>query len=89
MNNLLFYALLIALLYYFFIYLPSQKKITQKQPTLFEHKETQTETNSTDILSDPGPEIKFPSNQVILDPELEKTVDQLIKNIQKLNSEIN
>ena len=45
MNDLLFYALLIALLYYFFIYLPRQKKhlapvkLTQSQ-------ETQTKTPS-------------------------------------------
>ena len=39
MNDLLFYSLLIALLYYFFIYLPRQKKhlapvkLTQSQET--------------------------------------------------------
>ena len=39
MNDLLFYTLLIALLYYFFIYLPNQKKtleplkLTQSQKT--------------------------------------------------------
>jgi len=43
MNDLLFYALLIALLYYFFIYLPNQKK--QLEPIkLTQSQKTQTET---------------------------------------------
>jgi hypothetical protein len=70
MNDLLFYALLIALFYYFFIYLPQQKKhlapvkLTQSQAT-------QTKTQPPE------------DNQ-----ELEKTLDQLIKNIQQLNKSL-
>ena len=45
MDNLLFYTLLIALLYYFFIYLPNQKK--QLAPTkLTQSQQVQTETKS-------------------------------------------
>ena len=70
MNDLLFYALLIALLYYFFIYLPQQKKQVESIK-LTQSQETQTETPSTEDNS-----------------ELEKTLDQLIKNIQQLNKSL-
>ena len=46
MNDLLFYAIFIALLYYFFIYLPQQKQI---EPT----KLTQTQSTQTDPHSSP------------------------------------
>jgi len=47
MNDLLFYALLIALLYYFFVYLPQQKKplVSVKSTN---SQETQTETKSSE-----------------------------------------
>ena len=47
MNDLLFYALLIALLYYFFIYLPQQKK-PLSSVKLTNSQETQTETKSSE-----------------------------------------
>ena len=106
MNDLLFYTLLIALLYYFFIYLPNQKKLspsnqpsnqpsTQPSPTV-NTQTTQTEPTSeaepgpSDTLYGPGAQIKFPSNQSITkeDKELEKTVDNLIKNIQEFKKEL-
>jgi len=84
MNDLLFYALLIALLYYFFYYLPNQKKpLTPPQP-FTQEKITQT--------TDPAPVIEFPDAQFKPvnqeDPEIEKTLDQLIKNIQQLNKSL-
>ena len=47
MNDLLFYALLIALLYYFFVYLPQQKK-PLASVKLTNSQETQTETKSSE-----------------------------------------
>jgi len=44
MNDLLFYAILIALLYYFFIYLPQQKKYLAPTKPLVQDQTTQTET---------------------------------------------
>jgi len=100
MNNLLFTALLIALLYYFFYYLPSQKKPTTNPP-LKHHQSTQTEElepkNNVDlpepryIQHEPGM-IKFPSNQVVVDPEqiknLQKDIQQKDKQITELQSQI-
>ena len=84
MNDLLFYALLIALLYYFFYYLPNQKKSLSPPKPFTQDHSTQT--------PDPAPVIEFPSAQFKPvnqeDPEIEKTLDQLIKNIQQLNRQI-
>lgn len=85
MNDLLFYALLIALLYYFFYYLPNQKKpLTPPLKPFTQDHSTQT--------ADPEPVIEFPSAQFKPvnqeDPELENTLDQLIKNIQQLNKSL-
>ena len=66
MNDLLFYALLAALLYYFFLYLPSQKAQPTLKPTL-QNQTTQTEP--TLIEHEPGPK---------LDPDL---IDNLKKDI--------
>jgi len=65
MNDLLFYALLMALLYYFFIYLPSQKKLSSRpsnqSPTsplpIFDTKQTQTGEILTETITtiEPGP----------------------------------
>jgi hypothetical protein len=90
MNDLLFYALLIALLYYFFYYLPQQKKQSLPPPKPFTHqKETQTEKEDNPL---PGSVIEFPSAQSQpvnqTDPTLEKTLDQLIKNMQQLNKSL-
>jgi hypothetical protein len=43
MNDLLFYALLIALIYYFFIYLPQQKKLSQPLSPITHNQASQTE----------------------------------------------
>jgi hypothetical protein len=48
MNDLLFYLIIIALLYYFFIYLPKQKQLESTKPTT-QHQGTQT----TPIIDDP------------------------------------
>jgi len=58
-----------ALLYYFFIYLPQKKQLAPIKLT--QNQETQTETKSEED-----------------NLELEKTLDQLIKNIQQLNQQI-
>src|ERR1043166_995970 len=52
MNDLLFYTLLTALLYYFFIYLPAQKKLNTQPSPIFNTQETQTETISSDTLNE-------------------------------------
>ena len=76
MNDLLFYALILALLYYFFIYLPTKKQVAPTPTTPLTHSQfTQTETypNPTPL-----------ENQ----KDLEKTLDNLIKSIQQLNQQI-
>ena len=91
MNDLLFYALIIALLYYFFIYLPQPKSINSNPPPPFTHQQA-TQTDPATIT------YKFPSDQYEpstlncpgpkLEPELESTLDTLIKDIQALNKQI-
>ena len=70
MNDLLFTALTLTTLYYFFYYLPEQKKLKVNQP-LKHTQQTQTETL-------PNPDEKL----------LESTLDELIKEIRKLNQTI-
>jgi septal ring factor EnvC (AmiA/AmiB activator) len=79
MNNLLFTALIIALLYYCFYYLPPNKK-NHSHPKLTHSQATQTETepSSNNPLNGPGP-ISFPSNQTILDPEQIKKLSEDIR----------
>jgi hypothetical protein len=80
-----------ALLYYFFYYLPQQKKTVLPPPP----PKPFTQTTSTQI-PETEPVIQFPSAQIEPvtkptnqeDPELEKTLDQLIKNIQQLNKSL-
>ena len=72
MNDLLFYTLILALLYYFFIYLPQQKPI---QPI----KLTQSQFTQT-TNPDPKP--------IEDNSELEPILDHLIKSIQQLNHQI-
>src|SRR5438045_4108577 len=56
MDNLLFYSLLIALTYYFMIYLPNQKK-TSPDPKFSSTKSTQTDPlPRTEPQSIPDPE---------------------------------
>ena len=52
MNDLLFYTLLIALLYYFLIYLPQQKKYLAPTKPLVQDQTTQTETPSEEDNSE-------------------------------------
>jgi hypothetical protein len=91
MNDLLFYALIIALLYYFFFYLPQQKSISpspQPQPLTHNHS-TQTDPTTTatteyepGAVNLPGPEYQE------YEPELESTLDTLLKDIQTLNKSL-
>jgi len=71
MNDLLFTALTLATLYYFFYYLPEQKQLSTNNQPFSESKQTQTETL-------PNPDEKL----------LESTLDELIKEIRKLNQTI-
>ena len=50
MNDLLFYALILALLYYFFIYLPQQRQVVPTKP-LTQSQSTQT-TDPNPIIAD-------------------------------------
>ena len=87
MNDLLFYALIIALLYYFFLYLPAQKSISSNPPPQpFTHSQaTQTEFKTRDY--EPGA-VNCPGPKISHEPELESTLDTLIKDIQALNQQI-
>ena len=75
MNNLLFYALLLALAWYFFYYLPAQKKPSRPDPfkpttsTSTQTDFTKSPSRSGASLTDPEPEpiIHFPSDQPLLD----------------------
>ena len=71
MNDLLFTALTLATLYYFFYYLPEQKQLSTKNQPFSESKQTQTETL-------PNPDDQAP----------ESTLDELIKEMRKLNQTI-
>jgi len=89
MNDLLFYALLMALLYYFFLYLPSQKKLSSQpnnQPStsplpIFDTKQTQTDTITR--IEEPGA-IQCPGNQFVEDPQV---IQQLIEEKTKLEKD--
>ena len=95
MNDLLFYTILIALLYYFFIYLPNKKKLNANanaspplaNPPLKHNQETQTETiieNEPALINCPGPQVeKVENNQ-----ELEKVIESLLKDIRTFTREI-
>ena len=92
MNNLLFTALLIALLYYFFYYLP-QKKLTTTNPPLPHHQSTQTETLVTNpdsqALNHLQQQLIEKDNQLQELATVENQIDQLLKGIQDLNTELN
>ncbi len=81
MNDLLFYALILALLYYFFIYLPQQKSISSNPPPQPFTQSQSTQTESKTITAEPDA-LNCP------EPELESTLDTLIKDIQDLNNSL-
>jgi hypothetical protein len=98
MNDLIFYALLIALLYYFFIYLPSQKKSNpdpdNKSFTHPKSNQTNPNPNKDELV---GPKAEFPGPQYIECPgaitkkdeqELEKTLDYMIKGMNELSKDL-
>ena len=90
MDNLLFYALLGLITYYFFYHLPNQKTRPDPQPTAHS-KSTQTEPTIPERTTyEPSPTIKCPPFQTepTLTKELEQTLDQLIKGINDFNKEI-
>src|SRR5436853_6879234 len=70
MNNLLFYAILIALSYYFFFYLPQTKKLAN--PPLKQNRATQTEELERIITDYESEAIKCPGPQMVENNELEK-----------------
>ena len=72
MNDLLFYTLILALLYYFCYYLPQQKPTEPTKPL--------THSQFTQTNPDPKP---------IEDQSVfESTIDELIKEIKKLNQQL-
>lgn len=79
MNNLLFTALLIALLYYFCYYLPQQKKLNNANLPLQHDKGIQTETMVKN--EEPGP---VPNPQEL--ESLKKDIQQKEKTITNLNN---
>ncbi|CAI2198134.1 9996_t:CDS:2, partial [Funneliformis geosporum] len=84
MNNLLFAALLIALLYYFLVYLPAQKKLTANLP-LQHNQQTQTEP-LTDEKALEIAELKSKIKQLKQDYRSEMQTKR--EQITKLQSEI-
>ena len=80
MNDLLFIALLIALLYYFFIYLPQQKKSNpDPDNNSFTYPKPKKETEPGPTLECPGA-ISQKETQ-----ELENTLDYLINGMDELS----
>jgi len=75
MNDLLFYLLILALLYYFFIYLPHQKQTEPIKSTPLTHSQS---TQTTDPNPQPTEDQK----------DLESTLDNLITEIKKLNQSL-
>ena len=66
MNNLLFTALIIALLYYFLIYLPAQKTLPTK---------THSQSTQTDPIPTENPELEIALDTLIKDiQELNKSL---------------
>ena len=103
MDNLLFYALIVALLYYFLVYLPAQKKPIQPNTRPDPQSSTTSQSTQTDFTetvitgpeAEPDPSlIKFPSNQSVKCPspedqkDLENALDFLIKGMADLSKEI-
>src|ERR1043165_4885528 len=93
MNDLLFIALLIALLYYFFIYLPQKKSHPDPDNKPFTYpKSNQTnpdpkKTNSEE--TEPGPTFECPGALTIEDKQgLEKTLDYLMKGMHELSQDL-
>jgi len=83
MNNLLFTALLITLIYCFFYYLPQQKKLIANPP-LQHNRATQTEL-STRIINDEPETIECPSHKSVIDT---KELDNLKKAITQKHQTI-
>jgi len=83
MNDLLFIALLIALLYYFFIYLPQQKKSNpDPDNNSFTYPKPKKET-------EPGPTFEFPGAISQKETqELENTLDYLINGMDELSQDL-
>jgi len=95
MDNLLFYALIAALLYYFLVYLPAQKKATQPNT----HPDPQSSTTSQSTQTEPviteyepGPShVECPGPELIINEDqkdLEQTLNFLIKGMADLSKEI-
>lgn len=92
MDNLVFYALLAVLLWYFFYYLPRKKQTFRPAPKPnLTSKSTQTETV---YEYEPGPELlsdKTPGSYPFSkeeQQELESTLDFLIKEMQDLDKSL-
>ena len=84
MNDFLFYALLVALLYYFFVYRPQKKA---SHPILTQSQSTQTEPTLNELTTD-----QLPSAQFVPDPDevkqLQQDIQQKDKQIKELQSQI-
>src|SRR5204862_284141 len=103
MNDLLFIALLIALLYYFFIYLPSTKK-SNPDPTnkTFTHPKSKPNDPDPNIIEEKfeeethnklyGPQhVECPAAILKKDEdtkELERVLDDMIKGMNELSKEL-
>jgi hypothetical protein len=92
MNDLLFIALLIALLYYFFIYLPSQKKLNpdpDNKPFTHPKPKKETEIKFPSAEYEPGPTLECPGAISQRETqELENTLDYLINGMDELSQDL-
>ena len=83
MDNLLFYALIMALLYYFLVYLPAQKPSKQTHPD--PQSSTTSQSTQTELTE---PELP-PAQSVPQDQkDLENTLDFLIKGMADLSKDL-
>ena len=86
MNDLLFYALIIALLYYFFIYLPQQKQIEPTKP-LTHSQFTQT-TNPDPIIKDDSKLAELKTKNQQLEKDYQTRIKAQETQIRQLQTQI-
>lgn len=87
MDNLLFTSIVIALLYYFLVYLP-KKKLARSEPPTFKHSSTQTEPlKAQEPAAIPEPQTIQRLERDI--SQKERTIIGLNKSYEKLESKKN
>jgi hypothetical protein len=85
MNDLLFYALIIALLYYFFIYLPQKK---QSEPAKLTHSQVTQTTNPDPIIKDDSELAELKTKNQQLEKDYQTRIKAQEAQIRQLQTQI-